>query len=90
MALTDAEQAELLAGVRALIGFVYAGGPGPSGTPGRDYARESLLGRVNSLEEAVFSGGTSMADDQKSIGESLAEIRSAVTGGTRVQPGNVL
>lgn len=79
MALTDAEQAELLAGVRALIGFVYAGGPSVSGAPGRDFDPNSLMGRVNSLEQAVFSGGPSMADGHKSIGESLAEIRAAVT-----------
>ncbi|WP_426623450.1 CHAP domain-containing protein [Leifsonia sp. McL0607] len=78
MALTDAEQAELLAGVRALIGFVYAGGPAVSGTPGRDFAPDSLMGRVNSLEESVFSGGPSMPDNQKSIGTSLAEIQAAV------------
>lgn len=80
MALTDAEQAELLAGVRALVGFVYAGGSTVStAVAGNGFDPHSLMGRVSALEEAVFSGGSSMPDARRSIGESLAEIRSAVT-----------
>lgn len=79
MALTDAEQAELLAGVRALVGFVYAGGTSVSAAvAGNGFDPHSLMGRVSALEEAVFSGGSAMPDGQRSIGESLAEIRSAV------------
>ncbi len=80
MALTDAEQAELLAGVRALVGFVYAGGAAvTAAVAGNGFDPQSLMGRVSTLEEAVFSGGSTMPDEQRSIGESLAEIRAAVT-----------
>lgn len=78
MALTDAEQAELLTDVRALIGFLYAGGP--SVDDASTYKPNTVMQRLLSLGQAVFDGGPSMPDGHKSIGQSLADLRSlAVT-----------
>lgn len=79
MALTDAQQTELLTLARNIAGYVYAGGSSvASGVPGQDYALKTVMGRLNNLEAAVFTGGTSMLDGQKGISQSLAEIHTQV------------
>jgi hypothetical protein len=79
MALSDAEQAELLSLARTIAGFLYAGGSSvQSGVVGRDFASKTAMARLNNLEAAVFYGGTSMQDAGKSISQSLAEIHTKV------------
>jgi hypothetical protein len=79
MALSDAEQHELLYLTRTIAGYLYAGGDSvESGKPVRDYHPKSAMGRLNVLMDAVFYGGTSMQDDKKSISQSLAEIHKEV------------
>lgn len=80
MALSDAEQAELLTLARNIAGYLYAGGSSvASGQPGRDFAPKTAMARLNNLEAAVFYGGTSMEDGGKSISRSLAEINSKLS-----------
>lgn len=71
MALSDAEQAELLNTVRAIAGFLYAGG---TDAAAGNFDNNSVIGRVRSLQDATFYGGTSMQDAGKSMSQSLAEI----------------
>lgn len=76
MALSDAEQTEILNTVRAIAGFLYAGGTdAAAGT----FDNNSVIGRVRSLQDATFYGGTSMQDGGKSMSKSLAEINSKLT-----------
>lgn len=76
MALSDAEQLEILNTVRALAGYVWKGGDSvSSGIPGQDFDPKSVIGRVNTIQDATFYGGTSMPDEGKSIGQSLADIQ---------------
>jgi len=72
MALSDSEQTELLTKVRALAGFLYSGGS--DATAGR-FDGNSVIGRIKTLQDATFFGGTSMQDDGKPISQSLAEIQ---------------
>lgn len=86
MALSDAEQAELLNNTRQVYNAFFKGGPSMS-DEGR--SAEFSLGnmtefldridaRVLALYQAVFDGGPSMPDGDNSIGTSLAEIRADV------------
>jgi hypothetical protein len=78
-ALSDADQHALLQFMRTVAGFLYAGGASvDSGILGRDFAVNSLMARLDNLENAVFYGGTSMRDNQKSISRSLAEINATL------------
>ncbi|MEY9950767.1 M23 family metallopeptidase [Leifsonia sp. EB34] len=73
--LSDNQQRELLDAMRTVAGFLYAGGASvSSGLVGRDFAVNSLMHRLDTLEAAVFAGGTSMADKGNAISRSLAEI----------------
>jgi hypothetical protein len=76
MALSDAEQAEVLNTVRSLAGFLYAGGT--DAAAGR-FDSNSVIGRVRSLQEATFYGGPSMQDGGRSISQSLAAINTKVS-----------
>ncbi|MEY9950766.1 hypothetical protein [Leifsonia sp. EB34] len=80
MALSDAEQAELLYLARTIAGYLYAGGTSvASGQPGRDFQPKTAMWRLNNLEEAVFYGGASMEDGGKAISRSLAEINKKLS-----------
>lgn len=84
MALSDAEQAELLNTTRQLYNAMFNGGPA-MGDQKRSVAfslgnitefLDRIDQRVLALFQAAFDGGPSMPDDGKSIGQSLAEIRA--------------
>jgi hypothetical protein len=76
MALSDAEQAEVLNTVRALAGFLYAGGT--DAAAGR-FDSNSVIGRVRSLQEATFYGGPSMKDGGRSMSQSLADVNTKIS-----------
>lgn len=77
MALSDAEQAELLNNTRVLLGYIEKGGASvDSAKPGRDFDPLSIMGRLNTIEEALFVGGTSMKDGGKSVSQTLADERA--------------
>jgi len=76
MALSDAEQAEVLNTVRALAGFLYAGGT--DAAAGR-FDNNSVIGRVRSLQEATFYGGPSMKDGGRSMSQSLADVNTKIS-----------
>lgn len=82
MALSDAEQLELLSLARTIAGYLYKGGDSvTTGKPGTDFDNHSVMGRVNALGDAVFNGGASMQDGGKSISQSLAEIHGQAAPG---------
>lgn len=88
MALTDNEQKELLDLTRSIAGYLFKGGESvTAGKPGIDFDVRSVLGRINAIGEATFSGGTSMVDGGKSIAVSLSEINANVTAVAERVPG---
>lgn len=86
MALSDAEQAELLNNTRQVYNAFFNGGPSmdDEGRPAAfslgnitDFL-DRIDKRILSLYQATFDGGPSMPDSGKSIGASLAELRAEV------------
>lgn len=84
MALSDAEQTELLNNTRQVYNAFFKGGPSMD-DEGRSAAFSlsnitEFLDRIDkrllAIHQATFDGGPSMPDDGKSIGQSLADLRS--------------